>query len=584
MNPEAQFPILIFDFVGKHGHPERRTFRNPIKVISTNSVNEINSSLEEIHKLVQDGYYAAGYVSYEASPAFDSAYTVSPGHKIPLLWFGIFAETRTDSGLLWGKNFKIGPWKSDTSQEKYKESINKIKQAISRGDTYQVNYTIRLRSQFEGDDLGYYHSLLNIQPSNYSAYLNIGRFRILSVSPELFFSINGKTITTRPMKGTAERGRWLEEDREFAAWLSASKKNQAENVMIVDLLRNDLSRIPGASSVQVPRLFEIERYPTVYQMTSTVTATVKESASIGDTLKALFPCGSITGAPKISTMNLISELEQNPREIYCGTIGIIEPNGDAMFNVAIRSVLIDTETGLAEYGVGGGITWDSTTDGEYTEAFTKAAILMGADVPFELLETLKLDHGEYVLLDRHLTRLTSSAKFFDIPVDLERININLEEHACQFEGRSRRVRLLVSQTGKVRVESTELIELPQGAQTAALANNPISKKNTFLYHKTTHRDVYKQHQSEHTDVYDVLLWNEDGQITEFTNGNIVLEIDGYKVTPARGCGLLAGTFRAQLLDKGIIQERLLTKSDLERSTKIWLINSVRGWVPIRFVK
>ncbi|WP_436663796.1 chorismate-binding protein [Alicyclobacillus acidoterrestris] len=243
----------------------------------------------------------------------------------------------------------------------------------------------------------------------------------MSLSPELFFRIDGKTITTRPMKGTVQRGRWLEEDQELISWLSTSSKNQAENVMIVDLLRNDLSKIPGVISVQVPRLFDIESYPTVHQMTSTVTATVQENTTFVDVLRALFPSGSITGAPKISTMSLISELEQTPREIYCGTVGFIEPNGDAVFNVAIRSILIDDETGVAEYGVGGGITWDSTTDGEYAEAFAKAAFLKESSVPFELLETLKLENGEYVLLHRHLNRLVSSARFFDIPIDLDMI-------------------------------------------------------------------------------------------------------------------------------------------------------------------
>lgn len=627
MNQVKGDPLLIFDFVDKSGHKKRRVFRDPIKIISTDTVNEVITSLEEVQSFVQKGYYAAGYVSYEASPAFDAAHTVLPDHKMPLVWFGIFADPdKCDEPDTEKKNgFTIGSWKSDTSREQYQDCIQKIKHAIACGDTYQVNYTMRLRSSFAGDDLAYYQSLLNLQQSNYSAYLNIGRFRILSLSPELFFSIkssrsaaaqsvvengqkdhflvNGKTITTRPMKGTIQRGRWLREDKEFAAWLAASKKNQAENVMIVDLLRNDLSRIPGISSVQVPRLFEIESYPTVYQMTSTVTATVKNETTFVDVLKALFPCGSITGAPKISTMSLIAELEQNPREIYCGTIGVIEPNGDAMFNVAIRSVLIDSETGLAEYGVGGGITWDSTTDGEYAEAFTKAALLRESPKPFELLESLKLQHGEYVLLGRHLNRLTMSAKFFDIPIDLEVIKDKLQDHAISHGESTRKVRLLVSQHGEVRVESILLNELPsgvqgakgvtgvkglqnvQGAQTlkaVALANTPISKEDRFLYHKTTRRDVYTQHQKEHPNVYDVLLWNGDGQITEFTNGNIVLEMDSRKFTPPRDCGLLAGTFRAELLEQGMIKEKVLTRPDLERATRIWLINSVRGWVQVRF--
>lgn len=584
MEREYTSPLLIFDFVDKYGHSKRRTFSNPMRIISTDSVDEVRSALTQVQEWVNQGHYAAGYISYEAAPAFDSAYTVFPNHKMPLLWFGIFDKPGTDCGLLREHNFTTTPWKTDTSQDRYMENIRKIKHAISRGETYQVNYTMRLRSRFEGDDLQYYDSLRNLQRTNYSAYLNIGRYRILSLSPELFFNIDGKTITTRPMKGTIQRGRWLEEDMELASSLSTSEKEQAENVMIVDLMRNDLSKIPGMISVQVPRLFEIEKYQTVHQMTSTITVTVEENVTIVDVLDALFPCGSITGAPKISTMRIISGLEPNPRDIYCGTIGIMEPNGDSTFNVAIRSILIDDGTGVAEYGVGGGVTWDSTIDGEYAEAFTKAAFLEASDMSFELLETLKLEDGEYALLHRHLNRLASSSRFFDIPIDLRLITSRLQEHASQFEGMTRRVRLLVSPTGEVRIESAVLYELSNDVKTVVLANTPVSKKNRFLYHKTTQRDVYKHHQNEHPSVFDVLLWNEDGQITEFTNGNAVLEIDGRKVTPSRDCGLLAGTFRSHLLDESMIEEAVLTHSDIDKATNIWFINSVRGWVSVRLSK
>lgn len=584
MDWEIPSPLLIFDFADKLGRVERRIFRRPVTVISTSTVDDVLPALLEIQSWVNQGYCAAGYLSYEAAPAFDPAYTVLPGSKMPLLWFGIFSEAGTESDLPLGGQFSNTSWESDTSQDLYHDSIQAIKDALADGVTYQVNYTMRLHSRFIGDDLAYYLRLRRKQSTSYSAYLNTGRFRILSMSPELFFEIDGTTITTRPMKGTAQRGRWLEEDEAWASWLSTSEKNRAENVMIVDLLRNDLSKIPGVASVQVPQLFEVETYPTVHQMTSTITATVRNHTTFVDVLQALFPCGSITGAPKISTMKLISELEQNPREIYCGTIGIIEPNGDAKFNVAIRSVLIDSETGLAECGVGGGVTWDSTTDGEYTEAFTKAGFLEVSNVQFELLETLKLDRGEYVLLHRHLSRLASSAKYFAIPIHLDAITQRLQEHASQVAGMSRRVRLRVSQTGEVAVESTPLNGLSDDVQPVAVANTPVSKTNRFLYHKTTRRDIYQRHQNEHPNVFDVLLWNEDGHITEFTNGNIVLEIDRRKVTPSRDCGLLPGTFRAQLLDEGIVEEAVLILSDIDRATNIWLINSVRGWVPVRFVE
>lgn len=583
MERESQSPLLIFDFVDQQGCSQRRVFSQPVNVFSVHSISEVCSTLKNIQTLVDQGYYAAGYISYEAASAFDSAYKVGSQHQMPLLWFGIFNEPMTDADVAFDNEYTMSPWESDTTFEHYSDSIEEIKQAIARGDTYQVNYTMRLRSHFEGDDIGFYHRLKRAQETDYSAYLHMGRYRILSISPELLFEKNGNIITTRPMKGTVQRGRWLEEDQGLASWLASSEKNRAENVMIVDLLRNDLSKIEGVSTVEVPLLFEVEQYKTVYQMTSTVTATMEESTTVIDVLKALFPSASITGAPKISTMGIIAQLEQHPRGIYCGTVGIMEPNGHAMFNVAIRTCVIDAQTGLAEYGVGGGVTWDSTTDGEYVEALTKAELLGKTDTPFDFLETLLLDHGEYTLFERHMARLATTAQFFNIGLDLELVVDRLKEHARHYPAMKRKVRLLVSQSGEVRVESGVLHELTGFAQKVAVARNPILKNNLFLYHKTTRREMYQYDQHEYPGVFDVVLWNEDSEVTECTNGNIVVELDGRMLTPARSCGLLAGTFRAQLLDEGILEEIVLHRSDLERVTKMWMINSVRGWVPIELI-
>lgn len=582
MNPTT--PYLIFDFANQDGIPEPISFSNPLRIVSATSVDAVYPALCDIQAAVNEGYYAAGFISYEAAPAFDPAFTVMPGHKMPLLWFGLFARADTSLERDRPHAYQLSPWVSDTSRDDYLARIQDIKAAIARGDTYQVNYTMRLRAQFSGDDLAYYHFLRSAQQANYSAYLNTGRLRILSASPELFFRLDDRTITARPMKGTMQRGRWLEEDQLCAQRLLESEKDRAENLMIVDLLRHDISKIAGIQNVQVPRLFAIERYRTLLQMTSTVTATAPTNTTFVDVLKALFPCGSITGAPKISTMHLISKLEQHPRELYCGAIGFIKPNGDAVFNVAIRTVHIDTETGIAEYGVGGGVTWDSTAAGEYAEAFTKTALLHTPDPSFQLLETLKLEGGDYLLLDRHLSRLSASANYFGIPVEIDQVLTNLQEHARQFPSAIRRVRLLVSQTGTIHIESAELPELGEAVLSVALADAPVSKADTFLYHKTTQRHVYQSHRDGHPERFDVLLWNEDGHITECTYGNIVLELGGKKLTPSRDCGLLAGTYRAKLLDEGVIQEGYLTQSDARKATRIWFINSVRGWVRVRLAE
>lgn len=577
-------PFLIFDFVDETNTSQQLIFSRPIKIILVNCVDQIDSALREVQAFVNQGYYAAGYISYEAAPAFDPAFVVAGKPSLPLLWFGIFKNPDDDTKCNGKGTFHFESWQPHIRQEQYNDAINRIKAAISRGETYQVNYTMRLRSRFAGDQLACYQHLREVQQAGYSAYLNIGRFQILSFSPELFFRLHGQNILTRPMKGTVKRGRWQAEDEANVVWLKASEKNRAENLMIVDLLRNDLSRIAETGSIHVPRLFEIETYPTVHQMTSTVSATLRSGISWLEVFQSLFPCGSITGAPKVSTMKLIAELEDEPREVYCGAIGVIDPEGNAVFNVAIRTLFIDNETGEAEFGTGGGITWDSAEHDEYNEAILKAEFLRQEPFPFQLLETIKLDHGEYVLLNRHMERLDQSARFFRFAIDLDRILQALDEHAHLYLTETRRVRLLVEQNGTVQVESTVLQEPTQVALPVCLAQTPVNKGNRFLYHKTTNRSVYESHLAQNPGVFDVLLWNENREITEFTRGNIVVELGNAKFTPSIECGLLSGTFRAQLLADGVIAEKVLTLEDLKNAQQLWFINSVREWMRVHLVR
>ena len=335
---------LLFDFANEQGIKQPLFFTEPIKIIVATHQEEVLSKFSEVQMAVDSGYYAAGYVSYEAAPGLDEAYTVLSETQMPLLWFGIFERPSSFDEQRNG-SFHLSNWTSKTSKELYKAGFEKIKTEIKQGNTYQVNYTLRLQSQFSGDDYAFYKQLAKAQNSHYSAYLHTGKFRILSASPELFFHWKDNVITTRPMKGTVKRGLHMDEDQEQANWLANSMKNQAENVMIVDLLRNDVSVIAEQGSVHVPALFEIEKYPTVWQMTSTVKAKTKQETTVIDIFKALFPCGSITGAPKIRTTEIITNVETAPREVYCGAIGYITPNREAIFNVPIRTVWIDSETG-----------------------------------------------------------------------------------------------------------------------------------------------------------------------------------------------------------------------------------------------
>jgi para-aminobenzoate synthetase/4-amino-4-deoxychorismate lyase len=365
-------PLLVFDF-----HGERKIFTSPIAVYCTDKIHEIKPIFDKVQKAIDSDLYVAGYVSYEAAPAFSDTFSVRAGARLPLVWFGVFERPETELQLEQG-GYRLERLESDTTIEQYNDAIHQIKQLIASGDTYQVNYTTRLRSDFQGDDYAFYEYLRSAQAGKYSAYLNIGEQSLLSVSPELFFQWDGRRIVTKPMKGTSKRGASNEEDQALEQELYHSDKNRAENVMIVDLLRNDLSKIARLGTVHVSKLFEIEAYPTLFQMTSTVEATTEDGIGLYDIFAALFPCGSITGAPKIRTTEIITGIEQSPREVYCGAIGLMEPGNKATFNVSIRTAIIDAAAHTAEYGVGGGIVWDSSAEGEYEETVTKAKVFTGA--------------------------------------------------------------------------------------------------------------------------------------------------------------------------------------------------------------
>ena len=578
---QQQGPLLSFEFSSSKGEIEPLTFSDPHKVIIAHTIEEVLPSFQMIQDAIDDGYYAAGFLSYESASAFDPAYRVKEEHSMPLLWFGIFSEPQHMSLSSTGA-YSLTKWNSSVSMDEYRESIMSIKQSIENGDTYQTNYTIRLNSQFHGDDIALFQKLKKAQASNYCAYINTGEHSILSASPELFFHLEGDQVTTRPMKGTIERGKSFAEDEANASWLYQSEKNRAENVMIVDLLRNDLGILAEPGTVHVPKLFEIEQYPTVHQMTSTIAAKISENIQLVDIFKALFPCGSITGAPKISTMEIISNLEKSPREVYCGAIGYITPNQEAIFNVPIRTVVVDQKTGKATYGVGGGITWDSTAEGEYHEVLAKASLLEEDRPDFQLLESLLLQDGEYFLLEEHLTRLKNSAKYFGISIDVENVQITLHDFAKKNSLGALKIRLLLDKNGELTIESQPITQLETPLM-VTLADEPLDKNNPFLYHKTTNRVIYSHFQKKYSHVFDVLLWNEDGELTEFTNGNIVLEIDGTLWTPPINSGLLAGTYRERLIKEETIHEKVLTITDLRKSKKVWFINSVRKWLEVQVV-
>jgi len=578
----TNYGTLLLQRVDGAGRAAWLRFAAPDRVITAARPDEAAGALREIEAAVDNGWHAAGLLSYEASPAFDEAFvTLSPG-ALPVLWFGLYREPEILRCLPPANGaFDIPCWLPSVGRETYHAAIARVKDYIAAGDTYQVNYTFRMQSAFSGDPWALFIALHRAQRGCYSACLDLGRHVICSASPELFFRLTGEEIISQPMKGTAPRGLSWRDDETRARELHESEKNRAENVMIVDMIRNDLGRIARTGTVKVRSLFDIERYPTLLQMTSTVAA--ETAAPVSDIFGALFPCASITGAPKVRTMEIIAELEDGPRGVYTGCIGWWAPGRQAQFNVAIRTVHIDRKAGQVEYGVGGGIVWDSVDLDEYRECEVKARVLYADSPDFRLLETLLWIPGRgYFLFERHLERLANSARYFGYRVDLDDISARLYNAAASLPPERHRVRLLVDEEGGAAIETYPLARsFPRRPWKVAPATSPVDSRDRFLYHKTTHRAVYDAARAGHPDCDDVILYNERGEVTESTFANVVARFGGDLLTPPVECGLLAGTYRTDLLEKGRIREGIITHSDLQRADALYLINSVRGWIPTK---
>ena len=585
-------PVVLFESFASDRESRSFAFEGLVEKLVAHRPEEVADLLVEVERGIGKGLHAAGFLAYEAASGLDPVLETREPGELPLAWFGIFRnriETKAGShwleeaagGVVGNGGYSLSEWKPSISRRAYDEELRRIREHIAAGDTYQVNYTLRLLADFAGDPRSFYRDLCRAQRGSFCAYLDLGEICILSASPELFFSLRDGHLVARPMKGTRPRGRWLEEDRRLAEELRSSVKDRAENVMIVDLLRNDLGRVSEVGSVGVPRLWEEERYETVWQLTSTVEGHLREGIGLSEIFRALFPCGSVTGAPKVRTMQIISEVEDSPRGVYTGCIGFVSPGPEAVFNVAIRTVCIDRELGRAQFGVGGGITWGSSAEGEYEECLVKAQVLRERRPEFRLLETMLFaaDKG-YYLLDRHLARLRESAAYFGFTCDADQVGKRLNLFCGEFEG-DQRIRLLLDRDGEIELQNATLGESGWGKPLrVALADEPIDSRDPFLYHKTTHREVYECRQEGRPDCGDVILYNERGEVTECCLGNLVALIDGCYWTPPIESGLLKGTFRSELLERGEIREKILKIKDLYISERLFLINSVRRWVEL----
>lgn len=558
-------------------------FEQPLQLFESFRHAEVPAILATVERAVAEhGLYAVGMLSYEAAPAFDRSLTVRADGAFPLLWFGLFREPRRIS-LPEGcaEHAADTAWCASMPPAEYRLAFDRIKRHIREGDAYQVNLTYRLCAAFKEDPYRTFVRLVTAHDATYGAMIATSGWSLCSASPELFFRLGGALLESRPMKGTAARGLTPEADRAQADALRASEKNRAENLMIVDMVRNDLGRVAKAGSVVTPRLFTLEKYPTLWQLTSTVQA--QTQASVAEIMAALFPAASITGAPKNSAMRLIAEVESTPRRAYTGTIGFIAPGRRAQFNVAIRTLLVDHAGGQAEYGVGGGIVWDSECEQEQAECRTKALILNASAEPFALLETLLwTPEAGYALLDRHVARLSASAEYFGYAADRAETRARLAELAGRLPQVPHRIRLLIAKDGGITLQFAP-IELAAGGPPVhvAFAPRPVDKSDPFLYHKTTRRRVYEEALAERPGYGDVLLYNAQGEVTEATRANVVAEINGTLCTPPVRSGLLAGTYRQMLLDTHVVEERILTIPDMRQSPRVFLVNSVRGMLPAR---
>jgi para-aminobenzoate synthetase/4-amino-4-deoxychorismate lyase len=577
-----------------------RLFLDPVEILTASDARGLDALFERTEAAVDRGRFAAGYFTYECGACFEPKARSRPaGLAQSLAWFGIYdrchafdhtegafsdgepAELRDAVASIEPVSGKVVDVRMDIGEDDYTSRIFAIHEFIRAGDVYQLNFTFPLRFNVEGSAAGLYAALRERQPVDHGAFLHCDTgHRILSLSPELFFCIDGsadsRRILTRPMKGTAPRGRTTEEDRAMAEWLRNDPKNRSENVMIVDLLRNDLGRLCEFGSVRVDELFSVERYPSLWQMTSTVSGSLRANVNYRDIFRALFPSGSVTGAPKVRAMQLLGQLEAEPRGVYTGAIGFFSREA-AEFNVAIRTLELDGTAG--RMGVGSGIVIDSVPADEFRECALKASFLTSAAEPFKLIETMLWDDG-YPLLELHLDRLENSADYFGYPCDRTAVKSELQRTAERLEPRPHRVRLTLPADGEIRIEHRPLAgeELSEPLR-VFIAAPCTDAANRFLFHKTTNRALYVDvwNAARRSGYIDALFLNHAGQVTEGAASNIFIERDGRWFTPLLECGVLPGVFRRHLLaTRPEVEERILTLEDLKAADRVYISNAVGG--------
>ena len=574
-------------------HFDAENFRSYLFLRPARTLAPGSALFAEIEQALAEGFYVAGFFAYECGEGLSEIGHGDPrSMNPPTAWFGVYPRVSVfdhRTGAFEGsppddptlesaqsaQHFEIRNPQMGITGESYAEKIAAIQERIRSGDTYQVNFTDRLHFDFCGSADAMFAALSESQPVPYSAFLHGEGWHILSFSPELFFRLKGRRIVTRPMKGTARRGADNAEDEAIAEWLQNDSKNRSENVMIVDLMRNDLGRICEYGSVKVEQLFAVEKYETLFQMVSQISGTLRADVRYADIFESLFPCGSVTGAPKHRTMEIIRQLERGPRGVYTGAIGFFSPTEEAVFNVPIRTVVLEGNQGVM--GVGSGIVIDSQAEDEYRECLLKSEFLTSRNEPFQLIESILWNDG-YKLLPLHLERMESSAAYFGFNFARDTSRAALEEVSTRLpRGERIKVRVLLARSGALSVSHAP-VERGSGDGTVMVSEMRVCSGDRFLRHKTTRRQRYdEQYAQARQQGYDeVLFLNERDEVTEGAISNVFIEKDGHWFTPPVACGLLPGVFRRHLLETGRAGERILQLQDLVSADAIYICNAVRG--------
>jgi para-aminobenzoate synthetase / 4-amino-4-deoxychorismate lyase len=598
--PAMAEPFVLLDDARAAGASPSRLYQAPREVVVARRAEEVGPALARIDALRRDGAHLAGWFAYEAGLALEPrvAHHARNGSAGPLVWFGLFdgyEEFAPDAVRAWLASQatgapSLGPLEPQVSHAAYEAAFAVLREAILAGDIYQANLTLPLTGSWSGDPYALYAALRPASAAGYGGLAHDGSHWLLSFSPELFFAVRDGKITVRPMKGTRPRGAGTAEDGRLAQELATSSKDRAENLMIVDLMRNDLARVAETGSVQVTAPFEVETYPTVHQMVTTISARLPPDWSADALLRALLPSGSITGTPKIRAMELIASVERDARGPYCGAIGRFDGTGDAAFNVAIRTLRLTPGEGAvnvggrAVLGVGSAIVADSEAGAEWRECMVKGGFVRQATGSFDLIEAMLFTPDEGIpLLELHLERIKASAAEFGFVFDRHATRNAIQALCFELEA-SAKVRLLLSRTGAISLLTEPLASCGlEEPLVCGVLRLPVDAGDWRLRHKTTDRSFYDRGReaAERAGAHEALFVRDDGLVTEASRSNVFVRRGETLVTPPLGLGLLPGVLRRSLIESGRAMEEELRLDDL--AAGFLLGNSVRGLMAARLL-